>query len=348
MAERMLPMARKLESYVSPAARRLRAFRRYATLAALACIVAGSSVGCRSSQQASIPNPFLSADRVPAPPSRIPAVGTAQPYYPGDAVPPLPSVQQSPQPLGALAPSPDITPIPADSTFTTTNSTSASGAIASAEAPVRIPGDERDLRFAALQPKPAASMADVPPTIPPTGGQNTLTRVADSSNPPAPTPTVFRQPAAPAATAPVISNWPPVAAPAAQVSVSPVANTNAQSGLFRDPNVPTQAPPLIQQTAPVPQVATPRIRVPGASERVRENVVPGSVHTTSYQVGMAGGGMQTMVVPPPGFVPASPAPEGSFPPSTNSDGFRPRGSYRNTFGSGASDTSIPTLRVTPG
>lgn len=45
-----------------------------------------ATLGCRN-QTSTVTNPFLTPDRVPPPATRMPAPGTAQPYYPGDPVP---------------------------------------------------------------------------------------------------------------------------------------------------------------------------------------------------------------------------------------------------------------------
>ncbi len=113
-------------------------FCRRVSLCALLLL---GAVGCQGTQQGGLPNPFLTADRVPAPATRLPAVGAAQPYYPGDAIPSLPTVQ----PLGTLGPRPEITPI-----------RSGDGNLASTEPAVRIPSDDTTIRFAARRPAEAS------------------------------------------------------------------------------------------------------------------------------------------------------------------------------------------------
>ena len=318
-----------------------------ASLVMLAAMMCG--LGCRSSQQTSIPNPFLSADRVPPPPSRIPVAGTAQPYYPGDTIPQVPNgVPQAAHPGAALPPSDDITPIPADATFTSNPVTTMPPHVvdsgSSAETVVRVPSDDESIRFAArptTSANPLVSQPAGPATSQPTVAASTQAGLT-------PAPTVFREPQSPPATAPLVTNWPPVAAPAPEVTLRPVSADPA-SELFRNPQVSPQAPSLIQQPMPAQQqTTTPRIRVPGAKQRIREDVIPGSIHTTSYQVGMAGGGVQTTAIPPPGYVPPTLAPEPPTAVPSASDGFRPRGSARPPFGANTSEPATPVLRVTPG
>lgn len=341
------------------------------------CVALLPFAGCRTSQQSSIPNPFLTADRVPPVPTRIPSQGTAQPYYPGDAMPPLPASGPAMQPLGALAPSPDITPIGSGSLGSTAQSTSNS--IASAEPAMRIPSDNSSMRFTDYSPQlqvetpvPAAQSQVVTPQV-------AMAQVAVANNTPdalaarqpsvTPTPTVYTPARVAMQPAPVVNNWPPVAAPQQQspaVSMTPVGNhftdtndfssgaSGARSGLFREPSVPSQAPSLVQPAS------SPRIRLPNAGSRIEQQVVtPGTINTTSYQVGMAGGGqVQQAVLPPPGYVPHSLSQPASFggssfdnpqlSPLLPSDGFRARGSARRSFDSGSQSTSIPRLSVTPG
>ncbi len=61
-----------------------------------AMLIAGfvCALGCRG-QQATLPNPFTGADRVPPPAPKMIAPGTATPYYQGDPLPPFgPTGQQ--------------------------------------------------------------------------------------------------------------------------------------------------------------------------------------------------------------------------------------------------------------
>jgi hypothetical protein len=81
---------------------------------------------------------------------------------------------------------------------------------------------------------------------------------------------------------------------------------------------------------------------------IREEVVPGTINTTSYQVGMAGGEAgPPLTIPPPGYVPPSFLPGTT--PTPMGDGFRPRGSIRsNPSTGGLNPANVPTIRVTPG
>lgn len=305
-----------------------------------------ATAGCRSSQQTSISNPFLSADRVPAPASRIPAQGTATPYYPGQVAPAMPGATQPLQPLGALPPSDDITPIQGDGSLVE-GAPLASGALASNESAVQIPSDEGSMRFT---PPPVQPAAPVVAASQPVAANAPSMAVAANPGLVTPTPTVFRD-NQPPSTAPVINNWPPAPSSSPQVTLNPVSTGGNASGLFRDPAVPAQAPALINESAPQPSVAqpltAPRARIPGAEEMIREEVVPGTINTTSYQVGMAGGVQgDPIVIPPPGYVPSSFEP--AAPTAPASDAFVPRGTSRGQSEDGFSQPGIPTIRVTPG
>jgi hypothetical protein len=339
MAERTLPVATHHD-------------RRTTAIGAAVVLCVGLAAfgGCRSGQQAAISNPFMSADRVPPPQSRIPAVGTAVPQYSTDALPPLPNMQQMQpmQPLGALPPSSDITPIPSDGSFARASEPSSSRiAMAGDESGIQIPTDESATRFASAPPAIPASMPATMPIAQPAAVQPQSLYTA--SNVPVPTPIVSTT-NQPLATAPTISNWPPVDAAAPQVTINPVMDSGRASGLFRDPVVPAQAPALYNQPGPQPSAVpatSPRVALPGAAEMIREEVVPGSINTTSYQVGMAGGEAgQPMTIPPPGYVPASFLPDTT--PTPLGDGFRPRGSIRSNPTGGLNPADVPTIRVTPG
>ncbi len=311
----------------------------------LALMGATTLVGCRSSQQTSMSNPFLSADRVPAPGSRIPAPGAAQPYYQGQAAPGMQAVPQAQpmQPLGALPPSDDITPIPADGSLVNA-AQPPTAALAASDSAVRIPSDESEMRFTAPPLQPAAQ--PTPQPVVATQPVSTPQPVAVAANPTpvATTPTVFRD-NQPPPTAPVINNWPPQTNPAPQVTLTPVSNSD-QTGLFRDPAVGVQPQPLLHESTAQPMTA-PRARIPGSAEMIREEVVPGAINTTSYQVGMAGGGQgDPLMIPPPGYVPQSF--ETAAPTTPASDAFVPRGTSRDRSPSGFGESSVPTIRVTPG
>ncbi|QDU56457.1 hypothetical protein [Aeoliella mucimassa] len=330
----------------------------------LAMVLLGTT-GCKNTPS-SLPSPFL-ADRVPPPDSRIPAPGTADPYYQGGAVTPLPStqpmvqpfpgtqpmtqpvpatMQPGVQPLGALTPSQDITPLPANDAVAEFSAPASSHSFAGEEVAVSIPSDEQAMRFA-MVPEPAQPSAAQAANAP-------VANLAMQTGPaPTTTATVLHDSTAANSTpttAPTITNWPPAVnstSPSSSLTDSGVSG-NA-SGLFRDPTVPTQAPELYQEQTPQPiqQTTVPRVRVPGAAERIREEVVPGNVNTTSYQVGFAGGGNSTtMAIPPSGIaIPATFAPEGSTNSIPSGDGFRTRGTSHQQ----ASPNQGPTtLMVTPG
>jgi len=279
-------------------------------------------------------------------------------------MPPLPPSGPVTQPLGALAPSPDITPIGSSGGLSSA-AQPANGALASAEPAMRIPTDNGSMRFAEHSPElqllanpPAAA---VQPQVAMT--QNTPTFTSPAQPSATPTPTAYAPERVAMQPAPVVNNWPPVAAPEPRspaVNLTPVANeftsstSGARSGLFREPSAHQQAPQLVQPTS------SPRIRLPNAGSRIEQQVVtPGTINTTSYQVGMAGGGqVQQAMLPPPGYVPqslsqpsafnGSSLENGQFSAPLSSDGFRARGSARRSFDSGSQSSSIPRLSVTPG
>ena len=300
-----------------------------------------TAVGCKNSPT-QFTSPFL-ADRVPPPGSRIPTTGTAQPYYQGGAVSPLPvtnptaapatmqAFPQTTQPLGALQPSNDITPLPADGGFVATASPSGE------EVAVAIPSDEGTMRFAMAAPTQPVATPATPSTTP------SFTNVAmqPAATAPPTTATALHQTNPSAVTVPAINNWPPATGNVAPLEANGSLSANTAelgnaSGLFRDPT-----PPALYDAQPS---TAPRVRLPNSDQRVREEVVPGTINTTNYQVGYAGGGSSTtMVIPPSGVMPAS---YQSAPQQTpaSQDGFHARGS--STIES--QQTDVPVMYVTPG
>lgn len=305
-------------------------------LLTLCCAVAllGLS-GCRTSQQSSIPNPFLTADKVPPVPTRIPAQGTAQPYYPSNAAPPLPPSG----PLGTLAPSPYVTPIGV-SRIPASTGRELTASVASAEPAMKIPQDNSSMRFASHAPIASANhgATALAPAQPNISAPITNNTVVNSAAAPRTTGTdasvAFVQPTLTSFTPAELA---PVAEPFGQV------DGGARSGLFREPRVRPQAPPLIQQSS------SPRIRLPNANTRIEQQVVtPDTINTTSYQVGMAGAGqMQQSIIPPPGYVPHSLAEPARFDAPAISDGFRPRGTARRAAVQNPPASSVPRITVVP-
>ncbi|MGI9455855.1 MAG: hypothetical protein ACR2NU_04795, partial [Aeoliella sp.] len=98
----MLPMVAELF-------RRCRSLNTWLKVSCYCALLATCAAGCRGTQQGAMQNPFLSADRVPAPATRLPAQGAARPYYPGDAIPPFPGGQSAAPVSQTLQ---DIAPIP--------------------------------------------------------------------------------------------------------------------------------------------------------------------------------------------------------------------------------------------
>lgn len=132
-------------------------FTFHANLAAL--LVIGVSVGC-SNRQGTVPNPFLSADRVPPPSTRMAIPGGQPAYYPGDpamqAQPGFAPQQTYQQPVPGYVPPPAA---PYQSGAVQPSPQAAASSLAAIPAPtgpvgpaVGIPTDDRPLRFAAAQP----------------------------------------------------------------------------------------------------------------------------------------------------------------------------------------------------
>ncbi len=115
--------------------------------------------GCQS-QNATLTNPFLAADRVPPPATRTLVPGTAQPYYPGDPVPNSPAVmppgpvpsyppQNAPvvppggwntaPPVSAASPTSSVRPVQAE--------LPAGPIVDVGEQPVQVQNDAQHLRF---------------------------------------------------------------------------------------------------------------------------------------------------------------------------------------------------------
>ncbi|MEM8946640.1 MAG: hypothetical protein AAGD11_15815 [Planctomycetota bacterium] len=154
-------------------------------------LLAAALSGCRS-QTATMTNPFLAPDRVPPPATRSPALGTAQPYYPGDPVPNTPVIGTppgtftpagiqtpstfSPQPAGTVPPGGWNTtpqPIPSGSSSVDrwpTNVQQASANLPSSSgAVVQVQPDQQSLRFTgnSLAPQQAATTTPKSSYLPP-------------------------------------------------------------------------------------------------------------------------------------------------------------------------------------
>jgi hypothetical protein len=82
-----------------------------------ALIALAVAAGCRNQSTGAFTNPFLTPDRVPPPPTRVLAPGTALPYYPGD---PAPSAAP-PMGVPATTTYPPNTAYPPATTTTPTN-----------------------------------------------------------------------------------------------------------------------------------------------------------------------------------------------------------------------------------
>jgi hypothetical protein len=150
---------------------------------------AAALAGCRN-QTGGITNPFITADKVPPPQTRVLAPGTAQPYYQGDPIPgaapagtPMigtpaatpgyatpgytpTATTPTYAPAGAAGASPALTtppggwgsPYPPQSSVTPTGPTP--------EETVSVPGDPQGLRFAGgSAAQPASAATDAAPSV---------------------------------------------------------------------------------------------------------------------------------------------------------------------------------------
>ena len=304
--------------------------------------------GCSSGQQSGVPNPFMSADRVPPPGTRLIPQGTAQPYYPTSPVPPA---------QGAIPPATtpwtgggqsDITPIPGNS-FSSASTPSASNFSTStpndslgSEPAIAVPTDGADLRFAALPtpstrldvaPLAGASVPAVTGTLPPRGSTSQPTTLAAG-------PTSI-------ATSPAMAST-PLGTSGPQVTLTPIDNP-APDSTFPEPSPPGGG----GQTAPVPFPSDiPRIRLPhgGVPAATSAQGLPAGVQTMSYQIELPPAGVAPTapplsppaVTPPAGYTAAptqlmvTPSASGVVPASYQAelppasiapDGFRPPASF---------------------
>lgn len=273
--------------------------------------------GCANQQGAA--NPFLTADRVPPPQTRLaPAAG--QPYYQGDVTPILPGyAPQGAAPGYMPAPTLSAAPQPAPpATFATNN------AAASNEAVVSIPEDDAALRFA-YTPPPA-------PAAPQPFVQAQVTPMQPSYSAAPVSPTTFIQPqntfanaqpqAAGSTHGPMQVTLAPVNAPA--MAVTQPAGTNFAAAATSGDNLPwvsgsaprsaAVAPQGVQQAAYI--AAAPRVRLPGYPTPQQTFVAPQQMSPTTS-------GVQITEMP----VVTTPQPS----TSGSSDGFRPRSSARSTL-----------------
>jgi hypothetical protein len=220
--------------------------RRCRALAAVGVLAAACFSGCHN-QQTALSNPFMAPDRVPPPATRVVAPGAAQPYYPGDPLPPSHA--------STTTSAPPIATAPAQAPKAELPKSSTTSLAFSNERTVSVPADDSSLRFA-LPPAPPASQlaaSPAPPAPQITPRTASPTQVAAQ---PVPSPVI---PASYAATDP---NH------AVPASIADAAPTSP----WRTPQVPTSstapalainAPPTFAAaTAPqLPPVASPTIPV---------------------------------------------------------------------------------------
>ena len=279
------------------------------------CAVFAASLGggCKSTSSGVASNPFMAPDRVAPPSTRVLAPGQAQPYYQGD---PLPVMQSAitPPAEAALAtddaaarsatgktlawnspaggsPTPPTAPPPSALAAAPWGSNPAQPPAAPLvnEAPVGVPTDTADLRFAlpaAGAPETSEAVAAAVPAVQPTAQQGASVPIQGvvpaSYNAPAPgglQPLVGQPQLIP--TPAVESPWrtpqvsqAPVAAPTGQPTL--IAQSGMQPLLMPGPPAnplvqPAIAPPTnmmaVQMRAvpspPQPGDPAPRIRIPG-------------------------------------------------------------------------------------
>ena len=178
----------------------------------IVCSLSGltlATLGCAGGQGPG--NPFLAADRVPPPSTRVIVPGAAQPYYQGD---PMPAVQGvAPLPQGGYPPTGSLTP--------------ANPAVASAPSISAEPVRDRGVVLASHNEPAIAVPAD-----------DSAARLA--YNPPAPVvqsppePQAIASMPAPVITEPAPVIRPPVAAQATFAPASPAAQATADQAVGRD------------------------------------------------------------------------------------------------------------------
>lgn len=193
--------------------------------------------GCQN-QQTALSNPFMAPDRVPPPATRVVAPGAAQPYYPGDPLPPTHAAAAPTAPVIAATAAPASNAAP--------KTASPSGLAYSNERTVSIPADDSSMRFslpptpppsavAATQPAPAQGpptpLAAQPPAI-----QSQVIPASYTSNDPS------RVTLASAMDATANSPWRSPQVPASSVAAAP-PNYNPQP-------LAVAAQPLLQAVGP--------------------------------------------------------------------------------------------------
>jgi hypothetical protein len=110
--------------------------------------------GCQN-QQTALSNPFMAPDRVPPPATRVVAPGAAQPYYPGDPLPPTHAASAPAAPVIAAAAAPASKAAP--------TTASPAGLAFSNERTVSIPSDESSMRFSLPPTPPPSAVAAAQP-----------------------------------------------------------------------------------------------------------------------------------------------------------------------------------------
>jgi hypothetical protein len=281
--------------------------RRCRALAAAGVLAAVCFSGCHN-QQTALSNPFMAPDRVPPPATRVVAPGAAQPYYPGDPLPPSHA--------SATTAAPPIVTAPMPGPKTDVGKSLTTPLAFSNERTVSVPTDDSSLRFA-LPPAPPPSQLAASPTPPSpqvTSPTASPTQVATQPAPSQVIPASYAVPdpnhAVPAtlADAAPTSPW-----RTPQVPTSPAApaiNTPSTFAATTAPQPPPVAGPTIQVTlravsSPAADTAfsqPPRIRFPS--------------YDAGPQVALATNGnpvqQATFVAPGTGFA-QQPAPQPGLP-----------------------------------
>jgi hypothetical protein len=330
--------------------------RRYRALAAAGVLAAACFSGCHN-QQTALSNPFMAPDRVPPPATRVVAPGAAQPYYPGDPLPPSHA--------SATTAAPPIATAPTAGPKTDVAKSSTTPLAFSNERTVSVPADDSSLRFA-LPPAPppsqmAASPAPPSPQITPSAASPTqvATQPAPSqvvpasytaadpnhagpamladSAPTSPwrTPQVPTSPTAPAINVPptfattTAPQLPPVAGPTIPVTLRAVPSPAADTVFSQPPRIrfPSyDAGPQVALAAngnPVQQAAFVAPGTGFAQQPAPQPGLPQTLPITEIQTSGAVPGLGPTAMPS-----LSVATQPQSPSVLSPDGFRARGTMR--------------------
>lgn len=219
---------------------------------ALATLLLVAAVGC-SNRQGAVPNPFLSADRVPPPSTKVTIPGAQPAYYPGDpAIGPQPGF--APQQTFQQAPPGYVAPpagpyqsgaAEAIEPAAFAENTPHSGPVGS---PVGIPSDDRPLRFAAVQATPEPPQEPQSVAVQQPAPEPFVREIAEYQ-PPIQQPSASQQIAAPSAPIRQVSMTTPHAGP------SPTSSPNFSPQQPTSDGLPWNAGSAPRQSVPAMQSA---------------------------------------------------------------------------------------------